>query len=61
LAGYLAIFSTGICYPAGYPAIEFGIRPDSGYQKRPKYPAEYPARWMFGASLQNIEKIFAKS
>jgi hypothetical protein len=29
-------------YPAGYPAGQSGIRPDTGYQKRPDYPAGYP-------------------
>jgi hypothetical protein len=26
----------------GYPAGQSGIRPDTGYQKRPDYPAGYP-------------------
>jgi hypothetical protein len=26
----------------GYPAGQFGIRPDTEYQKRPDYPAGYP-------------------
>jgi hypothetical protein len=26
----------------GYPAVQFGIRPDTGYQKRPDYPVGYP-------------------
>jgi hypothetical protein len=26
----------------GYPAEQSGIRPDTGYQKRPDYPAGYP-------------------
>jgi hypothetical protein len=25
-----------------YPAGQSGIRPDTGYKKRPDYPAEYP-------------------
>jgi hypothetical protein len=33
---------TGTGYPAGYPAEQSGIRPDTGYQKRPDYPAGYP-------------------
>jgi hypothetical protein len=51
-------------YPAGYPAILFsgirpdirpvrsGIRPDTGYRKRPDYPAGYPAGRISGASLK---------
>jgi hypothetical protein len=27
---------------AGYPAGQSGIRPDTGYKKRPDYPAGYP-------------------
>jgi hypothetical protein len=38
---------------AGYPAGKFGIRPDTGYQKRPDYPAGYPAGRISGASLLN--------
>jgi hypothetical protein len=29
-------------YPTGYPAGQSGIQPDTGYQKRPDYPAGYP-------------------
>jgi hypothetical protein len=40
LAGY------PVGYPVsgltGYPADQFGIRPDTGYHKRPDYPAGYP-------------------
>jgi hypothetical protein len=49
LAGYPVSGLTG--YPAGYPADQFGIRPDTGYQKRPDYPAVYPASRISGASL----------
>jgi hypothetical protein len=27
---------------AGYPVGQFGVRPDTGYQKSPDYPAGYP-------------------
>jgi hypothetical protein len=40
LAGYPVSGLTG--YPAGYPAGQFGIRPNTGYQKRADYPAGYP-------------------
>jgi hypothetical protein len=33
--------------PTGYPAVQFGNRPDTGYQKRP----DYPAGRITGASL----------
>jgi hypothetical protein len=36
-AGYLVSGLTG--YPAGYTADQFGIQPDTGYKKRPDYPA----------------------
>jgi hypothetical protein len=38
-------------YPAGYLAGQSGIRPDTGYQKRPEYPAGYPAGRISGPSL----------
>jgi hypothetical protein len=49
LAGYPAI--RGIRYPAGYPAIKSGVRPDTGSLKKPDYPARYPANQISGASL----------
>jgi hypothetical protein len=44
LAGYPAGYQvSGLNgYPAGYPAGQRNIRPDTGYQKRPDYPAGYP-------------------
>jgi hypothetical protein len=44
LAGYPAGYPvSGLTeYPAGYPAGQSGIRPDTGYKKRPDYPAGYP-------------------
>jgi hypothetical protein len=45
LAGYPAVYPvSGLTgYLAGYPADQFGIRPDTGYKKRPDIrPAEYP-------------------
>jgi hypothetical protein len=36
LAGYTVSGLTG------YPAVQSGIRPDTGYLKRPDYPAGYP-------------------
>jgi hypothetical protein len=44
-AGYLVIRI------AGYPAGQYGIRPDTGYQKRPDYPAGYPAGRISGSTL----------
>jgi hypothetical protein len=41
-AGYPVSGLTG--YPAGYPADQFAIRPDTGYQKKPDYPAGYPVQ-----------------
>jgi hypothetical protein len=35
----------------GYPAGQSDIRPDTGYQKRPDYPAGYPVSRISGASL----------
>ena len=45
LAAYPAFSITG--YPAGYPVAISGIRPDTGYKKRP----DYPASWISSASL----------
>ena len=45
LAGYPAFSITG--YPAGYLVAISGIRPDTGYKKRP----DYPASWISSASL----------
>ena len=46
LAGYPAFTITG------YPAAVSGIRPDTGYKKRPDYPAGYMASRISGASLK---------
>jgi hypothetical protein len=37
---------------AGYPAGQSGIRPDTGYQRRPDYPAGYPVPPYFQISLK---------
>jgi hypothetical protein len=45
LAGYPAGYPvSGL---TGYPAVKSGIRPDTGYQKRPDYPAGYPVHPYF--------------
>jgi hypothetical protein len=43
-------------YPAGYPAGQFGIRPDTGYQKRPDYPAGYPVHPQYFKLIGNFLK-----
>jgi hypothetical protein len=47
ISGRISGIRPDIRYPAGYPAGQFGIRPDTGYQKRP----DYPAGRISGASL----------
>jgi hypothetical protein len=51
LLGWLTLAGYPVGYPGsgptGYPAVQFGNRPDTGYQKRP----DYPAGRITGASL----------
>jgi hypothetical protein len=54
ISGYLKYPVSGrisghqIRYPAGYPAIKSGIRPDTVSLKRPDYPAGYPVHPYYG-------------
>ena len=53
LAGYPAAFPAFLI--TRYPAAVSGIQPDTGYKKRPDYPAGYP-----GASLLKGYHFFTR-